>query len=153
RVARFSLLVCDLDGFKGINDRYGHLKGNQVLQEVAGVLKDNCHLNDYVARMGGDEFVMIAHEVHPNTDNLVRVLVSAIEKVGRRLCGDSTLSASIGYAVASGAGCAPEELLAAADKRMYSIKEGRRNTSGLAALLGQVRGEGTEGKPATTLLQ
>ncbi|MBL8179056.1 MAG: diguanylate cyclase [Bryobacterales bacterium] len=154
RTARFSVLVCDLDGFKGINDRFGHLKGNQVLQEVAAVLKDNCRSNDYVARMGGDEFVMIAHDIHPNTEELVRRLVAAIEKVGRRVCNDGTLSASIGYAVAPGAGCAPEDLLARADKQMYAIKEGRRNTSGLVSLLGQVgRKEGIEGKAATTLLQ
>src|SRR6202167_4372400 len=55
-----TLMVCGLDGFKKINDRFGHLEGNRVLRLFAQALKDSCREYDYVARMGGDEFVVIA---------------------------------------------------------------------------------------------
>ena len=53
------MVVCDLDGFKQVNDRFGHLEGNKVLRDVADALRENCREYDYVARMGGDEFVML----------------------------------------------------------------------------------------------
>ena len=55
-----TLMVCDMNGFKKINDRFGHLEGNRVLRLFAQALKDSCREYDYVARMGGDEFVVIA---------------------------------------------------------------------------------------------
>ena len=54
-----SVVVCDLDGFKQINDRFGHLEGNKVLRLVAEALRNRCREYDYVARMGGDEFVLL----------------------------------------------------------------------------------------------
>ena len=54
-----TVLVCDVDGFKQVNDRFGHLEGNKVLRYVADVLRENCREYDYVARMGGDEFVIL----------------------------------------------------------------------------------------------
>ena len=53
------MLVCDLDGFKQVNDRFGHLVGNKVLRAVGGALRESCREYDYVARMGGDEFVLV----------------------------------------------------------------------------------------------
>ena len=55
-----TVMVCDMDGFKQINDRFGHLEGNRVLKLFAHALKETCREYDYVARMGGDEFVLIA---------------------------------------------------------------------------------------------
>jgi diguanylate cyclase (GGDEF)-like protein len=55
-----TVMVSDMDGFKQINDRFGHLEGNRVLRLFAQALKDSCREYDYVARMGGDEFVVIA---------------------------------------------------------------------------------------------
>ena len=55
-----TVMVCDMDGFKQINDRFGHLEGNRVLRLFAQALKESCREYDYVARMGGDEFVIIA---------------------------------------------------------------------------------------------
>src|SRR3984885_12530054 len=54
-----AVLVCDMNGFKRVNDKYGHLEGNRVLHSVAKKLKDSCREYDYVARMGGDEFVLV----------------------------------------------------------------------------------------------
>jgi len=53
------VLVLDLDGFKSINDRFGHLAGNKVLQMISEGLRSSCREYDCVARMGGDEFVVI----------------------------------------------------------------------------------------------
>src|SRR5437667_12422488 len=55
-----TVMVCDMDGFKQINDRFGHLEGNRVLRLFAQALKETCREYDYVARMGGDEFVVVA---------------------------------------------------------------------------------------------
>ena len=54
-----TVLVCDLNGFKQINDQFGHLEGNRVLRDVAEALRCNCREYDYVARMGGDEFTLL----------------------------------------------------------------------------------------------
>ena len=54
-----AVLICDLDGFKQVNDRFGHLEGNRVLKLVAAGLRECCREYDYVARMGGDEFVLV----------------------------------------------------------------------------------------------
>ena len=54
-----TVLVCDLDGFKMVNDCHGHLVGNKVLRAVGNALRESCREYDYVARMGGDEFVLI----------------------------------------------------------------------------------------------
>ena len=71
-----TVLVCDVDGFKQVNDRFGHLEGNKVLRYVADVLRENCREYDYVARMGGDEFVILL----PGSDR---------EAVHRRISGIS----------------------------------------------------------------
>ena len=54
-----TVLVCDVDGFKQVNDSFGHLEGNRCCGYVADVLRENCREYDYVARMGGDEFVIL----------------------------------------------------------------------------------------------
>src|SRR6202023_3307204 len=54
-----AVIVCDLDGFKQVNDRFGHMAGNKVLRLIANGLREQCGPTDYVARMGGDEFVIL----------------------------------------------------------------------------------------------
>ena len=77
-----SVLVLDLDGFKQVNDRFGHLEGNKVLQRVAAGLKSACREYDYVARMGGDEFVVLLPGANPTMWSEAQ----AIPRFGER-CG------------------------------------------------------------------
>jgi diguanylate cyclase (GGDEF)-like protein/putative nucleotidyltransferase with HDIG domain len=121
------LLVFDLDGFKGVNDQYGHLTGNRLLQLVAQGLRENCREYDFVARMGGDEFVMVLPGVTPEavTHRLQR-LRAYVERVGIELCGTGCVSVSGGAAFFPEDGRTAEELLARADKRMYGEKYERK---------------------------
>jgi diguanylate cyclase (GGDEF)-like protein/putative nucleotidyltransferase with HDIG domain len=114
-----TVLVCDLDGFKQINDQHGHLEGNKVLRRVADALRENCRGYDYVARMGGDEFVLLL----PGTDRLA--LQQRIPELGRiaATAGHSNLSMSIGQAFYPEDGADAEQLLSEADRRMYKNKQ------------------------------
>jgi diguanylate cyclase (GGDEF)-like protein/putative nucleotidyltransferase with HDIG domain len=118
-----AVLVCDMDNFKQINDQYGHLEGNKALRVVARALKSHCRGSDYVARMGGDEFVLILPGLDANTLQLRtdQIRQFAIEEA--RLQTGLDLSLSIGCASLPVDGEDAESLLAAADRTMYKAKE------------------------------
>jgi len=121
------LVVFDLDGFKSINDQFGHLTGNRLLQLVAQGLRENCREYDFVARMGGDEFVMVLPGVTAEAmEHRLRRLRNYVERCGMELCGICTLSLSGGAAYFPEDGRTAEELLARADKRMYGEKKDRK---------------------------
>src|SRR5258705_2275835 len=119
-----TVMVCDMDGFKQINDRFGHLEGNRVLRLFAQALKNSCREYDYVARMGGDEFVVIAPEL--SADAAVKKadhLRELARQVGQGICQEDILSLSVGRSVYPEDGLDAEELLAEADRRMYLAKQ------------------------------
>jgi diguanylate cyclase (GGDEF)-like protein/putative nucleotidyltransferase with HDIG domain len=122
--ATLAVIVCDLDRFKEFNDVLGHIEGNKVLREFARALRENCREYDYVARMGGDEFVMLVPgltaEAAGSTAERIREMAQA---AGRRVSPHSRLSASIGTAFFPADGPDAEELLAEADRRMYLAKQ------------------------------
>jgi len=124
------LLVFDLDGFKGVNDRHGHLTGNRLLQLVAQGLRENCREYDFVARMGGDEFVMVLPGVTEEAvGHRLQRMRLYVERVGVELCGSICVSVSGGAAFFPADGHTAEELLARADKRMYEEKHQRKQAS------------------------
>ena len=119
-----AVLVCDLDGFKQVNDKFGHLQGNRVLQLFAQKLKAGCREYDYAARMGGDEFVVIVPGLRPENlgETAARLQTCAVE-AGREVCGQDILSISVGYARCPYDGADAEQLLTEADRRMYVVKQ------------------------------
>ncbi len=123
------VLLCDLDGFKRINDEHGHLEGNRVLKAMAAALKQCCRSYDYVARMGGDEFVIVLPEViEAELEERIEHFRTAVEITGIEL-GFRGLSVSIGATVfADTGGDADADLiLAEADRRMYANKRRRKS--------------------------
>jgi diguanylate cyclase (GGDEF)-like protein/putative nucleotidyltransferase with HDIG domain len=117
------VMLCDLNGFKAINDRFGHLEGNKVLRLFAHSLKGICREYDYVARMGGDEFVIIAPGLTPEAAVAKAERINSFAvAAGQEVCGTNLLSASVGSAFSLPDGMDPEQLLAEADRRMYSVK-------------------------------
>jgi diguanylate cyclase (GGDEF)-like protein/putative nucleotidyltransferase with HDIG domain len=123
-----TVMVCDMDGFKQINDRFGHLEGNRVLRLFAQALRQSCREYDYVARMGGDEFVVIAPgltaEAALKKADQMRELA---RQVGQEICQEDILSLSVGRSMYAEDGLDAEELLAEADRRMYLEKQQQPN--------------------------
>ena len=122
-----SVMVCDLDGFKETNDRFGHLEGNRVLREVAKRLKGYCRDYDYIARMGGDEFVALLPGLK-SEDAAAKAsdFEALVREVSAEVCGDNSLSISVGYVSCPQDGSDPEALLGEADRRMYQAKQQRK---------------------------
>ncbi len=119
-----AVMVCDLDNFKQINDLYGHLEGDNLLKDFANHVKDVCRGYDYVARMGGDEFVVVAPGLSAEaaSEKSSRLNQLAIE-AGKKVAGRELVALSVGTAFCPEDGFDVERLLAEADRRMYSMKE------------------------------
>jgi len=119
-----AVMVCDIDGFKQINDSFGHLEGDKLLREFCTRLKEACRGYDYVARMGGDEFVITAPGLTPEAakEKAERLNQAAIES-GRHVCGRELITLSVGTVFCPDDGHDVERLLAEADRRMYSMKQ------------------------------
>ena len=119
-----AVLVCDIDGFKEINDSFGHLEGDKLLREFTTRLKDVCRGYDYVARMGGDEFVITAPGLTAEAAReKAELLNQAAIESGRHVCGRDVITLSVGMASCPDDGFDVERLLAEADRRMYSMKQ------------------------------
>jgi diguanylate cyclase (GGDEF)-like protein/putative nucleotidyltransferase with HDIG domain len=131
--SQLAVMVLDLDGFKAVNDRFGHLEGNKVLHAVATALKNTCREYDYVARMGGDEFVVLLPEVDPSDVHIkIAQLREVVRDIGHQIFAGSALTASIGAVHFPMDGEDAEALLAEADRRMY--KEKRAHKQGARSL-------------------
>jgi diguanylate cyclase (GGDEF)-like protein len=122
---QFALLYLDLDGFKPINDKYGHKIGDKVLVEVANRLKLHLRRTDTVARIGGDEFVMVLPRLL-GVDEAMLVARKLVRAVAESMTvGGYTVSVggSIGISIYPDNGTTAEELLKSADQAMYYVKE------------------------------
>ena len=119
-----TVMVSDMDGFKQINDRFGHLEGNRVLRLFAHSLKETSREYDYVARMGGDEFVVIAPGLTPEASaRKAEQMRELVHQVGMEVCGEDILSLSVGKSVYPEDGLDAEKILTEADRRMYLQKQ------------------------------
>ncbi len=123
----FTVVVCDLDGFKQVNDRFGHLAGNQVLKAAADTLLRNCREYDFVARLGGDEFVLLLTGLPwESVPAKLHRLSAVVTQAAAEACPDAHVSLSAGAAYYPRDAGNAEELLALADSRMYQAKERRK---------------------------
>jgi diguanylate cyclase (GGDEF)-like protein len=120
----FTLLMLDLDGFKDLNDRFGHAAGDDLLCDVAEAMKRSIRRQDTVARVGGDEFCVLA----PETDLAgARRLASRISQaVGDVTAGVESLRASGGISLFPDDGASPAVLLHEADQRLLATKRERQ---------------------------
>jgi diguanylate cyclase (GGDEF)-like protein/putative nucleotidyltransferase with HDIG domain len=123
----FALVLMDLDRFKFVNDFYGHLEGDLVLQRVGHILETNCRRSDVVARYGGDEFVILMPET---TMEHARQLASKLRGwvSADPLLREKNISASFGIASYPLHGSSPQELIQVADASMYLSKHQGGNT-------------------------
>jgi diguanylate cyclase (GGDEF)-like protein len=129
-----TVVVCDLNGFKQTNDRYGHLEGNRLLRHIGETLRGNCREYDYVARMGGDEFVLLLlgndqSAIAERIDQLRRIVwhAGASDEI------HDQVSMSVGAAVFPQDGSDADQLLAEADRRMYKAKHAHKQKRTLIA--------------------
>jgi diguanylate cyclase (GGDEF)-like protein len=135
---KFALLVLDLDGFKPINDRYGHPAGDEVLVKVAERMVRLVRPGDVVARLGGDEFVVMLepHRNEPLADpaatdedtplRMAQRLVAAISRPVPLAPADVAVSASVGIALYPDDAAGADDLLRRADVALYRAKEEAR---------------------------
>lgn len=121
----FAVLVLDLDGFKLLNDRFGHLAGDDLLREVAAAVQQAIRDQDTLARLGGDEFCVLAPET--STSGARTLSTRATEAVTRVTVGIDALGASGGTALFPADGRTAAALLHAADQRLLEAKR-RRGT-------------------------
>ncbi len=124
-------MVIDLDGFKEVNDIRGHDAGDQVLQSIARRLESVVRASDTVARVGGDEFVVLS--IGTRTEEEAAVLVGRLRRALRRPYraggGIVEIDASIGWAIFPADGATPEELLGRADVQMFATKRDAEDSS------------------------
>jgi len=120
-----AVLFIDLDHFKSVNDKLGHLVGDRYLQEIAGRLRTSLRRDDILARWGGDEFVAVIERLHGDeaVDDAISRLFSQLRQPMRLDGHYVTPSASIGLARFPEDGSTAEELLQVADAGMYRQKE------------------------------
>jgi two-component system, cell cycle response regulator len=119
----FAVVMLDLDGFKKINDKYGHLVGNHALFRLATLLRVQCRAIDTAARYGGDEFALVLPETGEATAKRV------VARLRSALAGEKEIpriSVSSGFAIYPRDGVTVEDLLSCADRALYDMKTGRR---------------------------
>lgn len=122
------LMIFDLDHFKSVNDTHGHDVGDEVLRAVAGCLKDMTRYHDVVARLGGEEFAVVA----PNMD--MEMLTRLAERIRKGIASMPVLSGNVRLRVTSSVGLAvwnriesAEDLFRRADQQLYQAKKLGRN--------------------------
>lgn len=121
--ARLSVLVLDVDDFKAVNDRHGHIVGDSVLESVGWVLQQSVGASDLAARLGGDEFCVALVDCEPDDARMIA------ERIRRRIAAVASprISASIGVASATPEDRNVADLIARVDERMYRAKLAGKN--------------------------
>jgi len=120
-----AILFIDIDGFKDVNDTYGHQAGDQLLGQIARALKESVRTEDTVARLGGDEFAVLVPRLDKSRDvtHLASKVLKAIAQPFQVEGGEVTVSASVGVALSSDSGNDSARLVKCADMAMFRAKK------------------------------
>lgn len=126
---KYALMFMDLDGFKQVNDTYGHVVGDNLLIEVASILKRKMRKDDFVARIGGDEFVVLLNNIE-STGALDIVGQKVVEEIAKPIKLENTtvqLTVSVGIAQCSDQIENTNDFIKKADEAMYCAKRSGKN--------------------------
>ncbi len=123
----FTVIYIDLDNFKSVNDRFGHLVGDNLLRLVSRTIQRNIRDSDTVARLGGDEFAILLPETGPEVAELItrRIQKSGLEAMKKH---EWPVTFSIGQATFAGSSLTVDEVLKKSDDLMYNAKRAGKNT-------------------------
>jgi len=128
----FSLFYIDLDNFKLINDTFGHHEGDKLLKDFSNSLKKHLRQNDILARIGGDEFILVYTDINPSSNyKLAQNLLQNIDQEIAQQYKQLHVSVSIGISSYPKDGQTVDELLKSADTAMYTIKQNGKNNFGI----------------------
>ncbi|HWW52153.1 MAG TPA: GGDEF domain-containing protein, partial [Acidimicrobiales bacterium] len=119
----FSLVMLDLNAFKALNDRHGHVAGDQVLARIGGVLRSSMRAGDVAARIGGDEFAVLLSR---SDDAAAHLLASRVSSVINSELAWAGVAFSVGVATAPTESVDADALYRLADARLYEAKAGSR---------------------------
>jgi two-component system, cell cycle response regulator len=124
----FSFIMADIDHFKKVNDTYGHLVGDQLLQEVAKVFTKQCRNIDMPTRYGGEEFaIIVSQETASKAQCLAERCRHSIEEINMMVNGE-TVHTTVSFGIADATGLmASETLIEHADEALYAAKVAGRN--------------------------
>ena len=126
-----ALMFVDVDHFKSINDTYGHETGDKVLQKVSGILASSFRSEDFICRIGGDEFAVLMVQMHPNLRHVIEDKIANVNNLLKNSGDDGLPDVTVSIGVAfCGEGTdanTPDELFNNADKALYKAKEAGRD--------------------------
>ncbi len=124
----FFTVMIDVDHFKSINDRFGHLAGDEALITVAGILKKSCREKDFIGRFGGDEFVITGHaKSREELDALIDGIQQTVRAVNSESPAPYEISLSMGYRICSKKDLlSVDSILSTADREMYRMKNEKK---------------------------
>ncbi len=125
------LAVCfvDLDGFKAVNDQFGHDAGDQLLKQVARRMQEQVRAGDVVLRLGGDEFIILLGDINTlgECDSVLRRVLIELARPVALAHGEAQVTASVGVAIYPNDGDGADALVASADGAMYRAKQAGKN--------------------------
>jgi diguanylate cyclase (GGDEF)-like protein len=129
-----ALLFIDLDGFKAVNDNYGHETGDQLLKQVSQRMNHCTRESDTVGRYGGDEFVVLLYEIHADSD-ATRIAKEIIQAISEQFVFNENIiniGCSIGMSIYRGGQLTANQFINQADEAMYKIKKTGKNNYKIA---------------------
>ena len=122
-------MIADLDNFKNLNDRLGHMWGDHALHDVVKIIRDNCRTQDVICRLGGDEFVVFFRDIPLDVlQERVKLLSEQLHITYENEGEIVTISVSMGIALTEKGKVTFQELYKRADKGLYEVKRTQKGT-------------------------